>query len=256
VKRNTLSKSERLCSERRIDALFSGGRRGGSGPLKFCWVATNGAAGGEAEGREATGKEATGKEAVSDRMVSNAAAVEGEIPGGEAVSSRMISSEAAAGASREAAGKEATGKESTGKEATGGAAGREAVVTVLFYVPKKAFKKAWKRNLIKRRMRESYRLRKHELIEKTAVAGRHIDIALICAPSPKGAANAAGAGSGVARVANAAGARAGAGANAARAGAKKSAGAKKNASKEAVIPDFKTIDNAIAKILEQVLARS
>jgi ribonuclease P protein component len=82
-----------------------------------------------------------------------------------------------------------------------------APVSVLFSVPKKAYKKAWKRNLIKRRMKESYRCRKHALVAAVEGAGRHIDIALICMPS-------------------------------------------------AEIPDFATIDNAIAKILDKILARS
>ncbi len=56
-------------------------------------------------------------------------------------------------------------------------------VSVLFSVPKKSFKRAWKRNLIKRRMRESYRQRKHELLAAVRAAGRHIDIALVCSPT-------------------------------------------------------------------------
>ena len=59
----------------------------------------------------------------------------------------------------------------------------EAGVSVLFSVPKKVFKLAWKRNLIKRRMRESYRQRKHELLAAAQAAGRQIDIALICSPA-------------------------------------------------------------------------
>ncbi len=85
-------------------------------------------------------------------------------------------------------------------------------VSVLFSVPKKVFKRAWKRNLIKRRMRESYRVRKHGLAAAALAAGQHIDIALICSPpGVKGAA--------------------------------------------AVIPDFKTVDNAIEKILAKILER-
>ncbi len=122
-----LPKSERLCSERRIETLFSGGRRGYAHPLKYCWL--------------------------------TAEAAEGDAP-----------------------------------------------VSVMFSVPKKAFKRAWKRNLIKRRMKESYRRAKQALVEKTAASGRRIDIALICSADE--------------------------------------------------IPDFKTIDHAVAKILEQIVARS
>lgn len=122
-----LPKQERLNSERRIDSLFSGGRRGYAHPLKYCWLAAESGEGG-------------------------------------------------------------------------------SPVTVMFSVPKKAFKRAWKRNLIKRRIKESYRQRKQALVEKTAASGRRIDLAFICSADE--------------------------------------------------IPDFKTIDNAVAKILEQIMARS
>jgi ribonuclease P protein component len=137
-----LSKSERIRSERRIDTLFSEGRRGYVHPLKYCWVL----------------------------------------------------------------------KESTPQETP---------VSVLVSVPKKVFKRAWKRNLVKRRIKESYRRRKHELVEKNAGIGRHIDIAFICAGEPKSAKN-----------------------------------EKKNRQTAVEIPDYKTIDNAIARILEQIMARS
>ncbi len=127
----TLPKSERLSSERRIEALFNGGRRGYVHPLKYCWLAAEAAEGDE---------------------------------------------------------------------------GDEATVSVMFSVPKKAFKRAWKRNLIKRRIKESYRRRKEALVEKTAAHGRRIDIAFICSADE--------------------------------------------------IPDFKTIDHAVERILEQILARS
>jgi ribonuclease P protein component len=123
-----LPKSERLCSERLIERLFSEGRGGYAYPLKY----------------------------------------------------RILEEDANEG---------------------------EAAASVMFSVPKKLFKRAWKRNLIRRRMKESYRQAKGPLVEKLATGGRHADIALVC----------------VAEKDN--------------------------------IPDYKTIDDAIHKILAQIIVR-
>lgn len=53
----------------------------------------------------------------------------------------------------------------------------EKSVEVLFSVPKKFHKRANKRNLLKRRSREAYRLRKQSLLERMPAA--HLDLALI-----------------------------------------------------------------------------
>lgn len=50
-------------------------------------------------------------------------------------------------------------------------------VSVLFSVPKKRFKRAVKRNLLRRRMKEAYRLNKRKLA--CAVKGRGLDMALM-----------------------------------------------------------------------------
>ncbi len=140
-----LSRSERIRSDRRIDALFKEGRWGSAGTLKYCFRT------------EAAAISADGNWRVS-----------------------------------------------------------VSAVSILVSVPKKSFKRAWKRNLIKRRIKESYRRRKQPLTEKSAAAGKHIDIAFICAPVVE-----------------------------------------KDTPRSAIeIPDFKTIDDAIAKILEQILERS
>lgn len=55
----------------------------------------------------------------------------------------------------------------------------EADVCVLFSVPKKFFKRANKRNLLRRRMKESYRQSKHALVELAHTKGVHVDVALI-----------------------------------------------------------------------------
>lgn len=54
-----------------------------------------------------------------------------------------------------------------------------ANVSVLFSVAKKKIKKANKRNLLKRRMRESYRLNKHPLVEFTDASNKRFNLALI-----------------------------------------------------------------------------
>lgn len=51
-------------------------------------------------------------------------------------------------------------------------------VRVMFVVPKKKHKRANKRNTIKRRMREVYRLHKHKLYE--ALKEQKIDLMFIC----------------------------------------------------------------------------
>jgi ribonuclease P protein component len=96
-------------------------------------------------------------------------------------------------------------------------------VAVLFSVPKKFYKRAWKRNLIKRRMRESYRQRKHSLVAAATLAGARIDMALICSP---------------ALTKNPA-----------------TVSKRKAPTPPPEIPDFKTIDNAIERILEKITAR-
>jgi hypothetical protein len=109
-------------------------------------------------------------------------------------------------------------------------------VSVLFSVPKKVFRRAWKRNLIKRRMRESYRVRKHELFAAATAAGVHVDIALICSPQPSKMISAAATQS-PAKTAS------------------PSPRHKKAPIPPAAIPDFKDIDDAIEKILGKILAR-
>ena len=52
-------------------------------------------------------------------------------------------------------------------------------VRVLFSVPKKFFKRANKRNLLRRRMKESFRQAKHALRQRAKEQGVGIDIALI-----------------------------------------------------------------------------
>lgn len=56
---------------------------------------------------------------------------------------------------------------------------QQTEVEVLFSVPKKFFKRANKRNLLRRRMKESYRTSKHALVQLAAAKGVRIHVALI-----------------------------------------------------------------------------
>ena len=57
--------------------------------------------------------------------------------------------------------------------------GESGRVEVLFSVPKKFHKRANKRNLLKRRMREAYRLNRREIVELLESKGLSLDLALI-----------------------------------------------------------------------------
>ncbi len=59
------------------------------------------------------------------------------------------------------------------------AAENERRVEVLFSVPKKFHKRANKRNLLKRRMREAYRLNRKAIVEKLGEKALTLDLALI-----------------------------------------------------------------------------
>lgn len=52
-------------------------------------------------------------------------------------------------------------------------------VAVMFSVPKKMFKRSVKRNLLKRRSREAYRMEKHAIVDAAVAAGKRIELALV-----------------------------------------------------------------------------
>ena len=55
----------------------------------------------------------------------------------------------------------------------------ESTVSIMVSIPKKKFKRAVKRNHLKRLIKESYRLNKNDLIEKTASKSKHISVAFL-----------------------------------------------------------------------------
>lgn len=55
----------------------------------------------------------------------------------------------------------------------------DSVVSILISVPKRRFKRAVKRNRIKRQIREAYRKNKHSLIEQLTLRHKSIAVAFI-----------------------------------------------------------------------------
>lgn len=146
----TFTKAERLCTRDDINALLGAGKWVNAGVLKVCW-AVSGAAGAEA----------------------GAGACEG-VAAGAAAGARAEGAGAEAGARAAGAGARAEGV----AEACEGVAARaegvaEGGCRIMISVPKRNFKRAVARNLLKRRIREAYRL------DKEAFTGLGLDM-LIC----------------------------------------------------------------------------
>ena len=129
---NTLGKSERLSGKKSISTLLADGRWGGLGHFRYCWLAQPAAAGaGAGLGVGAAGSSAPGSGV--------------GVPGAGAVGSG-------------APGAGAAGAPDVMPDQIGHLPSR-----ILVSVPKRFFKRAVKRNLLKRRIREAYRLQKELL---------------------------------------------------------------------------------------------
>lgn len=118
---NTLGKSERLSGKKSIAALLADGRWGALGHFRYCWLA----AGGSQEGCCPS---------------SQKNAHQGSTPPAQHEPTQKTSVN---GTSDQAA-----------------VSGSERPCRILISVPKRFFKRAVKRNLLKRRIREAYRVRK------------------------------------------------------------------------------------------------
>lgn len=153
----TFTKAERLCTRDDINALLGAGKWVNAGVLKVCW-AVSGAAGAETEARACEGVAA----GAGARAEGVGEACEGVAAGAEA------------GARAEGVTEGAEGGAKAGARAERVAEGvAEGGCRIMISVPKRNFKRAVARNLLKRRIREAYRL------DKEAFTGLGLDM-LIC----------------------------------------------------------------------------
>ncbi len=146
----SLPRNERLRSQKVIRRLFESGRSGFVYPFRYVWLELEPEAEGSSEG--------------GLRLDSAAGTVEGEVL--EAVDAEDTA--IAVTDSDSVSGRE---------PAVDGNSGGSTRIEVLFAVPKKFHRRANKRNLLRRRTKESYRLSNGGL--KRAAEGRHLVMALI-----------------------------------------------------------------------------
>ncbi len=137
----TLPREERLRSLKAIRRLFGEGHSGFVYPLRYVWAMIEGA---EIEGAKTAGAEIEEAEQGIEKEVEPNGALEGEVAdvGAQAIATSRP-------------------------------------VEIMFSVPKKFHKRANRRNLLKRRMREAYRLERGPLCERLGERSAHVHIALI-----------------------------------------------------------------------------
>ena len=153
---NTLSKTERLSGKKSVSTLLADGRWGAHGHFRYCWMARPSHSGSAAfssgkmfpsgdsdSGAEGALAAAPGR---ADSFAENAIAA---APGSADSFAENAAESALQGA--------AAGSVLQNTIHSGGAAGPGRI---LVSVPKRFFKRAVKRNLLKRRIREAYRIRK------------------------------------------------------------------------------------------------
>lgn len=150
-----LSRSERVRGRKLIDRLFAEGSSGFIFPLRYCFLVEY--------------DTAEGAEEAPAKICADAAEVF-YAEGNETVSAEGCAENSAEGCAENAA------ENSTPVESAPDANLNKGV-SMMVSVPKRYFKRAVKRNLLKRRVREAFRLNKH-IIAETLIAeaqnGRHI----------------------------------------------------------------------------------
>lgn len=137
----TLPREERLRSLKAIRRLFGEGHSGFVYPLRYVWAKIEGA---KIEGAKTAGAEIEGAE------IEGAKIEVAEIAGAEVAKAEQ-------------------GVEKVASRP----------VEIMFSVPKKFHKRANRRNLLKRRMREAYRLERGPLCARLGERSAHVHIALI-----------------------------------------------------------------------------
>lgn len=163
-----LSKKERISSLKAIEHLIARGHYVGSGPLRCCWVIRDTGAAEAIETAEKAGA-AGAAEAIEVAEKAGAAGVADEVGKtgelGTAGATDAVGKDGelgTAGAAEKAGAEETIGKSLTGKVIV--KQGTPVHLNrIVVSVPKKMFRRAVKRNLLKRRIREAYRLQKQLL---------------------------------------------------------------------------------------------